>query len=203
MDLVERNGFWWPANDDWCHKVIHSELGDLDAAVRLTSGRDVAVQAGGNVGVWAAHLAKQFAKVVTVEPDAANYECLQRNVPFNVSHRKAAFGAAPGFIDLVTVDGNAGAHYARNGAHIPVVTVDSMGLEACDLLCLDVEGYEPLALAGAEQTIRKFRPVVMFEEKGLSERYYKIKRDSSQNWLAALGYKVRGRLRADVLMTAA
>ena len=41
--------FWWPANDGWCHKVIHEELPDLDKAVRLTKGKTLAIQAGGNV----------------------------------------------------------------------------------------------------------------------------------------------------------
>lgn len=202
MDLIERNGFWWPANDGWCHKVIHEELSDLDAAVKLTRGKFVAVQAGGNVGVWASHLAKTFGLVVTVEPDATNYECLKRNVPSNVQHQRAGFGAEKGGFGLVNVEGNAGAHYAKPEGDIPVVTIDGLGLGACDLIVLDVEGSEPAALRGAEQTIRQFRPVIMFEEKGLSERYYGIPEGTSQSWVLGLGlgYSVRGRVRKDVIL---
>lgn len=202
MDLIERNGFWWPANDGWCHKVIHEELPDLDAAVRLTKGKFVAVQAGGNVGVWASHLAKTFGLVVTVEPDATNYECLTRNVPANVQHQRAGLGAEKGGFGLVTVDGNAGAHYAKPEGDIPVVTIDSLGLGACDLICLDIEGYEPFALQGAEQTIRKYRPVIMFEEKGLSQKYYGVPEGTSQAWVLGLGldYSVKARVRKDVIL---
>lgn len=204
MDLIERDGFWWPADDGWCHKVIHSELPDADAAIALTKGRTLAVQAGGNVGVWASHLARQFYTVFTVEPDATNYECLQRNVPANVVHRRAGFGVQAGFIGLTQVQGNAGAHYAAPDGDIPVVTIDSLKLLACDFLCLDIEGSEPAALRGAEQTIRAYKPVIMFEEKGLSERYYGIKRGTAEAWVMGLGlgYVVRGKVRADVIMAA-
>ncbi len=203
MDVIERDGFWWPADDAWCHKVIHEELGDLSAAADRARGRDVAIQAGGNVGVWADHLARSFARVETVEPDALNYSCLQRNVPANVRHRQAGFGDRPGHVGMSIVSGNAGAHYVQGAGDVPVIMIDSLNLEACDLICLDVEGYEPLALHGAEATIRKYRPVLMFEEKGLSERYYGIARGASERWLTALGYRAVARPRKDVIMVCA
>ncbi len=200
--LIERNGFWWPADDAWCHKVAHVELDDLSAAVDLTVRREVAVQAGGNVGVWADHLARQFGRVETAEPDALNYHCLARNVPSNVRHRQAGYGDRPKRAGMSLVAGNAGAHYIDGAGGIEIITIDSLALEACDLICLDVEGYEPLALRGAEATIRKYRPVVMFEEKGLSERYYGIPPGSSERWVLALGlgYDVARRVRKDVIM---
>lgn len=202
--MIKRGDFYWPVNDDWCHKVIHDELPDLDKAIALTKGRKVAVQAGGNVGVWASHLAKQFETVETAEPDALNYACLVSNVPSNVHHRQAGFGEADKRIGMVTVDGNAGAHFLAGNGAISVITIDGLDLPACDLLCLDIEGYEPLALRGAEQTIRKFKPVIMFEEKGLSERYYGIKRDTAEQWVIGLGlgYQVKHKIRADVILAA-
>jgi FkbM family methyltransferase len=199
--IVKReDGFFWPADDAWCHKVIHSELPDLDAAIGLTKGRTLAVQAGGNVGVWASRLAAHFATVYTFEPDATNYECLKRNVPLNVKCQQAGLGAEPGRVGMALVQGNAGAHYLSGPGPIPIVTIDSLDLTTCDLLILDVEGSEPAALRGAEQTIRQYRPVIMFEEKGLSERYYNIKRGTAEEFLKGLGYRVANRVRADVIM---
>lgn len=201
--IIQRDdGFFWPADDDWCYRVIHAEVADADIAVNLAKGRTLAVQAGGNVGVWASRLAKSFGTVVTVEPDATNYECLKRNVPLTVQYQRAGFGSAPGSLSLVNVNGNAGAHYVNfNGdGSIPIITIDSLDLPACDLLILDVEGSEPAALYGAEQTIRRFKPVIMFEEKGLSERYYGIKRGTAEKWLAGMGYVVKAKVRADVVM---
>lgn len=203
MDVIQRNGFWWPVTDDWCWRVIHDELPDLELAIGHARERELAVQAGGNVGVWASYLAARFKQVVTVEPDAANYECLVRNVPDNVNHRRAGFGRCPNSVSMVNVDGNAGAHYIGANGDIPIITIDSLELPACDLLCLDVEGHEPHALQGAEQTIRRFRPVIAFEEKGLSERYFGVPRDTAERWLIALGigYKVVAKVRADVIMS--
>lgn len=201
--MIERNGFWWPTDDDWCWRVIHDELPDLDTAISLTKGRAVAVQAGGNVGVWASYLAARFKRVETVEPDAINYECLVKNVPDNVNHRRAGFGAKSGAAGMVNVKGNAGAHYiGAEAGEIPIITIDSLDLPACDLLCLDIEGHEPHALLGAEQTIRKYRPVIMFEEKGLSERYYGVPRGSAEKWVLDLGieYRVKVKVRADVIL---
>lgn len=202
MDLIQRDGFWWPTDDNWCWKVIHGEVSDVEDAIKYARGNAVAVQAGGNVGVWASYLAKKFGRVETVEPMAINYECLTRNVPPNVHHQFAGFGAAPGFIGMVNVDGNAGAHYPKSDGEIPVITIDSLNLEACDLLVLDVEGYEPHALQGAEQTIRKYRPPIMLEEKGLSERYYGIPRGAAEKWVMGLGlgYAIRKKVRADVIL---
>lgn len=205
MEMIQRNGFWWPADDDWCYRVIHDELPDLDTAIAFTKGRKLAVQAGGNVGVWASYLAARFERVETVEPDALNYECLVRNVPANVGHRRAGFGDVSANVALVNVSGNAGAHYIGGDGDIPIVTIDSLDLQACDLLCLDIEGHEPQALRGAEQTIRKYRPVVMFEEKGLSARYYGIPESTAERWLIGLGigYKVANKVRKDVILTCA
>lgn len=203
MDIVQRNGFWWPADDDWCWRVIHQELPDCDAAVSYAKGRDVVVQAGGNVGVWASHLAKSFHFVDTVEPVSVNYACLMLNVPENVRHGLAGFGDAPGSIEMQIVPGNAGAHFGRPGGTVPIITIDGLELDACDLICLDLEGFEPQALRGAEKTIRKFRPAILIEEKGLSERYYRIPRGTAETWVMGLGlgYKVRERRRADVILS--
>lgn len=202
MDLIERNGVWWPANDTWCHKVIDGELSDIEVALRFVKERRVAIQAGGNVGVWATYLAKSFARVITVEPDETNYECLKRNVPKNVEHHRAGFGNAALMTGIKQVEGNAGAHYLKGQGDIHLVRIDDLELDACDLLILDVEGFEPMALEGAEQTIRKYRPVVMFEEKGLSQQYYGRARGSSQRWVRSLGlgYNVVARERADIIM---
>jgi FkbM family methyltransferase len=201
MNTIERGGFHWPASDDWCWRVIHDELPDLDEALKLVPGRKLAVQAGGNVGVWAAHLAKTFETVMTFEPVAENYACLIRNVPANVISRQCGLGDKAGTTGMTMVEGNAGAHYIGGSGSIDLITLDSLGLDACDFLCLDIEGAEPMALHGAAETIRRFRPVIMMEEKGLSERYYRIAKGAAERWLRReFGYKVAKKVRKDVIL---
>jgi FkbM family methyltransferase len=203
-EFVQHAGFWWPADDTHCHAVIHDELADLDAALALVPGRKVAVQAGGNVGVWAAHLAREFETVMTFEPVAENYQCLVKNVPTNVRFWQVGLGDKPGKVGMTIVPGNAGAHYIGGAGEIEIITLDSLDLPGCDFLCLDVEGAEPLALHGAAETIRKFRPVVMMEEKGLSERYFGIRRGAAERWLVREhGYRVAMKVRKDLILVPA
>lgn len=198
--FVLRDGFWWPADDDWCWRVIHEEVAELDDVLARVPGRRLAVQAGGNVGVWAARLAQVFETVLTFEPVAVNYACLLRNVPANVRPQQAGLGDRAGTLGLSLVPGNAGAHWLVGRGDVPVITIDSLDLPACDFLCLDIEGMEPLALRGAEQTIRRHHPVIQIEEKGLSQKYYGIGAGKAERWLRKLGYRVVHRVRKDLVL---
>lgn len=200
--MIQRDGYWWPDDDDWCWRVIHDEIGDIEVSAGLCKRRDTVVQAGGNVGVWASVLARTFGQVITAEPVAANFECLQRNVPDNVIAYPAAFGAEAGLSGLELVEGNSGAHWIAGDGDVPVITIDSLDLASCDLIILDVEGAELAAFRGAERTLRKFRPVVHFEEKRLGQKYYGLPPKAAQTWLERMGYRVANRARKDIIMVA-
>lgn len=201
MRMMQHDGFYWPAGDDHCHKVIHGETGDIDEALAFVNRFDVAVQAGGNVGVWAALMAQRFKTVWTFEPDPANYACLVENVPANVRHMNAGLGNKADKVGMKLFPDNCGAHYVSGSGDIEIVTIDSLNLPACGYLCLDVEGYEPKALHGAVATIERFRPVIQMEEKGLSERYYGIRSGAAERWLVREhGYHIAKRVRKDVIL---
>lgn len=199
---MDVNGFVWPDSDVHCRKVVFSSVSDMEPALRLTNGRAVALQAGGNCGVWPAWLAERFEKVVTFEPDPVNFDCLVQNVPENVTAYRAALGEKRGRAGLVTDPRNVGAHHIGGSGYVQIRTVDSLGLTACDFIALDVEGYELPALIGAVETIRQFRPVIQIEDKGLSDRYGYAKGDAPA-WLRNLGYRVRARVARDVILSCA
>jgi hypothetical protein len=50
-----------------------------------------------------------------------------------------------------------------HGENVPLLTVDQLGLTACHLIKIDVEGMESDVLAGTEQTMRQHRPIVYVE----------------------------------------
>jgi len=52
----------------------------------------------------------------------------------------------------------------KNGETVDMITVDSLNLDRCDYMKMDVEGAEILVLMGAKQTIEKFMPVIWFEK---------------------------------------
>jgi FkbM family methyltransferase len=193
---------WWPASDAVCHIVIYRELRSLDRALCHVADWSVAVQAGGNVGVWPLHLGEYFAEVVTFEPDPENYECLSRNVagiPCVKPHH-AALGESAGACGIrCDYRNNCGAPFVEYGAgDVPVATIDGLDLPGCGLLALDLEGAEPLALAGAVETIGKYRPVIMLEHKGHGDRFGFTKEDIEAH-LARLNYRIATRLPNDII----
>lgn len=145
--MIKRDcGYWWPAGEVDARYVI---LRDVDEAVRavlgLVPGRSCIVQAGANVGVYPLALAAHFDKVVTAEPDPINHACLIQNLEERtdaIAPFYAAFGDAPGDCRTVEVSPrNCGAHRIEAGGDTPVITIDSLGLDACDAIWLDIEGY--------------------------------------------------------------
>lgn len=194
MERVE--GLWWPEGDREGRRAALATVSDLFDAMMLCREHRVCVQAGGNCGVWANCLAERFDEVWTAEPDWQNYLCMVRNVRRNVRTIWGAFGAHAGAVGLVREEGNAGAHYVEGEGCIPVLLIDELDLPACDLIVLDIEGMEPEALIGAQETIRKFKPILMVEDKGLSERYGQPK-----DWTADIpGYRVARHVHRDVVL---
>jgi hypothetical protein len=49
------------------------------------------------------------------------------------------------------------------GETVPLITLDSLKLEACRLLKIDVEEMEPKVIAGARRTIKDFQPILYVE----------------------------------------
>lgn len=139
---------------------------------QLVKGRDVVIQAGGNCGIFPKMLSRHFKTVYTFEPDEENFNCLELNVTEkNVYAYPWALGAKGGWTDLHRDPANAGAHYMEGTGAIPVLTIDEMEYAACDLIALDIEGAEILALMGAEKTINKFKPTIIIEDKGHCKRF--------------------------------
>jgi hypothetical protein len=114
-------------------------------------------------------------------------------------YAEAAFGDKYGTasIDYVYPE-NIGAHQLKAGTDVRVIPIDSFNVNDCDFIQLDVEGYEHLALLGAEQTIRKTYPVITLELKGLGTRYGYSDEDTIE-LLASWGYEIVGRVNRDVI----
>jgi len=61
------------------------------------------------------------------------------------------------------------AFIGEGGEHIKILELDTLNPPGCDYMKIDVEGYEPLVLQGSIETIKKFRPVICFEDNGSSK----------------------------------
>jgi len=146
----------------------------LDAIVALCCETRVCVQAGGNFGIFPHYLSKKFDSVISFEPCPEVYELCKKNIQGRDNIRLIGKGLSDFVGSCSMVRGpkeNYGASHVNfsDEGGIPVTTIDSelAGEEACDLILLDVEGAEYRALKGAVNTIRKYRPVIVLENKGL------------------------------------
>jgi FkbM family methyltransferase len=52
----------------------------------------------------------------------------------------------------------------ENGEKVKMITIDSLELNKCDYIKIDVEGSEILVLMGGINTILKFKPIIWFEK---------------------------------------
>jgi hypothetical protein len=93
---------------------------------------------------------------------------------------------------------NTGGRYVQDGGEIPRITIDSLGLPSLGFLKLDVEGSEPFALMGARETLKRCRPIVLFEDKYHWIRYG-LRPDAVEAVLRQAGYRSLARAGGDAI----
>lgn len=196
----------WPDSDIDCMAVVFDTIHDLDVALsycRARSARNVAIQAGGNCGAWPIYLGTKFDSVMTFESDPDNFACLRHNIgQRNHIHAiNAALGSQIGtFVESEYPEGRRNMGAARvkfkSNGDILIVRVDDLALSACDFIQLDIEGFEPFAINGARETIERFHPIIMIEDKGLSV-HYGYPEGWSSDEMRRLGYRLERRVNRD------
>lgn len=190
-----------PVDDKTGFNYIINEVEDLKKILPYCRDFRTCIQAGGNIGIWPVALARKFKRVVTVEPDAANYLAMTKNINAfpNIEHQRAAFGMDFGTGSIyVNQEGNVGALQVKDGSDFKIITIDSLNIEDCDLLQLDVEGYEYFALAGAVKTITKCKPIIVLELNGLGEKFG-YTNGAVIDLVTKLGYEQTGVVRHDYI----
>lgn len=199
--IQQIDGVWWPSKDREARPFIMDRATrDLPEMVALCKERRVCVQAGGNVGVWPQLFAQHFDTVYTFEPDWLNFLCLARNAGNNnVVKFQAALGQAREMVGMTGSPANCGARRVDGPGIVPTMLLDDLRLPACDLLQLDVEGYELFALHGARWTIDEYRPVIVVEINGLSDKHGG--RAEIERFLAEFGYTLKTILHRDYVYT--
>jgi FkbM family methyltransferase len=151
--------------------------GETDLFAQLVRPGQTVLDVGANIGahtVFFAQAVGPSGSVFAFEPQRIVYQTLCGNLALNSLTNThcfhAAVGSTPGRILLpvpnygrpnnfggFTVEGH------RQGESVPLLTIDSLKLPRCDFIKIDVEGMEQAVLAGAVETIAKFKPVLYVE----------------------------------------
>jgi FkbM family methyltransferase len=165
-----KDGKWvWPSNDEssWFGQNQHKNL--YKVILPYVKNRNIMIQAGGNCGFILSTFVDHFNFIYTFEPDVVNFYCLSQNViADNVYKMQACLGETNGTTRVQQLirenqpHDTGGVHVMGDG-YVPLITIDSLNLPGCDLLQLDIEGFELKALRGAINTINKFKPVLCIE----------------------------------------
>lgn len=130
--------------------------------------KTVAVQAGGNIGLWPRRYSQVFAHVMTFEPEPLTFDCLTRNTSDiqNISRFRAALGDKESVarINRRSLGSHNIDELDRDASPCRIVTIDNMAdLRHVGLIQLDIEGYEYPALLGAAATVARCHPVIQIE----------------------------------------
>jgi FkbM family methyltransferase len=181
--MFQHEDFWLPDGEQqWLFpRVADYQRADREEAYEYVRDWTVALDVGANIGIFSRAFAGRFRKVVAFEPIPGIRECLERNVPANVTVQPYAVSDQPGRLIMRQVVKSSGGSFIANHPDIAVPskrelsgpraipvdvrTIDSFGFDNVGLIKMDIQGAEYLALKGAEETIRRCRPVMMVEEK--------------------------------------
>lgn len=169
----------------------------------LVPTHDVVVQAGGNTGFYVKQYAAIFKTVYTFEPVPDLFRCLTKNVTMdNVIKIQACVGKNHELVDLKRNAANeAGSGNVSGPGKIPTFLIDDLTLPHCDLIHLDVEGYEYNALQGARQTIQRCTPVVVLEHYEPWLNRFNTSLGEIETFLKSLNYTFRTEVYGDRVYT--
>lgn len=165
--IIKDDRWYWPdgvaGDNSWNHQHTSANLFELIKP--HLKGNSTVIQAGGNCGYVLSQFVPHFRHIYTFEPDPVNFICLTMNVTEpHVIKMQACLGDTVKMVSISSEIPDIGAfHVDATPGYIPTFKVDDFKLDQCDLIQLDVEGFEYMALKGAEETIRKFRPVICAE----------------------------------------
>lgn len=128
-----------------------------------------AVDVGGWFGPWTRGLTRLADHMVTVEASPELAEILRRAFPAAAIVQAAAsdqLGETDLWVPPQGVFAGTSSVTASDAAvpvRVPTITLDSLALEDVRFVKMDIEGHELPALRGAEETIRRDRPLLLLE----------------------------------------
>ena len=155
----------------------------------------IAIDIGANYGIWSYHLSKIFKRVESFEPIKECCDVIRSTHRQNINVHNEALSSSPGSMELhiPVVKGGLLLQSASLGdvegqfesRVVPVKTLDNYSVGQVRFIKIDVEGHEIEVLKGAEQTIRRFKPVMIIE---IEQRHLDFPMDDVVALVKSYGY---------------
>jgi len=189
LTTIKDNKWVWPLNDEnsWKYQNEYNDL--AEHLLPYVKHKNIMIQAGGNCGYLLNTFIDHFNTIYTFEPDPINFYCLNNNISSqNVIKLQCCLGddgmpvSTQQLIRPNKPNDTGGVHVSGKG-NTPSIIIDNLNLPGCDLIQLDIEGYEYKALLGAINTIKKYKPVLCIE---FCEKWLNRYDDNSEKILSLL-----------------
>lgn len=177
MSVMESwDGFKWYKHD---RGITPRELNVLRTIEDLLNKDSIFVDAGAHIGFFTVRVAKVCRHVYAFEPNPESIEILRKNLELNkitnVTVHEVALGSSRSSTKLYLGDTTSTLfpRTDRKTIEVEVVPLDEM-VEHCDVIKVDVEGYEGEVVAGAKRLIEKSKPIWVIEhhDMGVGLKYY-------------------------------
>ena len=213
--MKQSHGWYWPDHEKhlitWIGtayppvklngRVSYQGKKQVAAMLHCTKFQN-AVDIGAHIGLWSFNLAAKFDRVFAFEPVAAHRECFAKNVEAdNVELFPVALGATEGTVSIDTTVGSSGdSKIGKGKGDIPLRTLDSFNLPNVDFMKMDCEGFEENVILGAGETIRKWKPVIIVEQKREMASRFGLQPLGAVKLLQKMGYTLAQEISGDYIM---
>ena len=179
-----RGIFSWLAGDEFVGRALNDYgeygEGEIEMFAQILKPGDIAIDVGANIGaltVPIAQLVGSTGKVYAYEPGENNLAVLAQNirqndlgefveiVPFAASDEAGEVVVAPVASPNLWRKPEEKFKLLGDPVKVKTVTIDSLNLDKCKLVKIDVDGMEIETLTGMDNTIKRCRPLIYIENE--------------------------------------
>jgi len=172
--------------------------GEVEMFRQVLRPGDVVVEAGANFGAHTVAMAQMVGGtgcIFAFEPQRLVYQVMVANIAMNsldnVITVQAGLGSETGVVKVPILNPSRPLNFGSfhigqfdTGEDVPIQTIDSLGLNRCRLIKVDVEGMECQVLEGARNTIDRLRPLLYVENDRAENSKQLI------SFIQSLGYRL-------------
>jgi len=178
--MKEHLGWWFPDGETHFQKMLDKSVAKggparyqyqvRDLSLTYCQQKRTAIDVGANVGLWSRDLVDHFNLVYAFEPVEIFRQCLIENISSWKLHiQNVALGDQRSKINMIITEDNMGHTHvdptSYGNGEIEICLLDEFNYDEVDYIKIDCEGFEYRVLLGAQDTIRRNRPVIVVEQK--------------------------------------
>jgi len=153
--------------------IIQRELNALKTMMLIANSDSIFVDVGAHIGFYTVRMAKICRHVHAIEPDPESIEILKRNLELNGINNVTIHPVACGDVEeertLYTASESSTLYERpdRRQVKVQVKRLDNL-VPHCNIVKIDVEGWEEKVLLGARRLIEESKPIWIVEHHEVS-----------------------------------